>query len=42
MSVEEKLLPHREAIDAIDAEILELLNRRAGHAHAIEIGRAHV
>ena len=35
MSVEEKLLPHREAIDAIDAEILELLNRRAGHAHAI-------
>ena len=32
MSVEDKLLPHREAIDAIDAEILELLNRRAGHA----------
>lgn len=35
MSLEEQLLPHRNAIDAIDAEILSLLNRRAGHAHAI-------
>jgi len=27
--------PHRNAIDEIDAEILRLLNKRAGHAHAI-------
>ncbi|MDO5357554.1 MAG: prephenate dehydratase [Conchiformibius sp.] len=32
---DEKLLPHRQAIDEIDAEILQLLNRRAGHARAI-------
>lgn len=32
---DEQLLPHRQAIDAIDAEILTLLNRRATHAHAI-------
>lgn len=31
----EKLLPHRNAIDAIDQQILHLLNERAGHAHAI-------
>lgn len=30
-----KLLPHRNAIDAIDREILELMNRRAAHARAI-------
>lgn len=35
MSDEAKLLPHRTAIDAIDAEILSLLNQRAGHARAI-------
>ncbi|WP_027009057.1 prephenate dehydratase [Conchiformibius kuhniae] len=32
---DEKLLPHRQAIDAIDGEILQLLNRRAAHARAI-------
>lgn len=32
---DEKLLPHRQAIDAIDGEILQLLNRRATHARAI-------
>lgn len=32
---DEKLLPHREAIDAIDLQILNLLNERAGHARAI-------
>lgn len=35
MSDEAKLLPHRAAIDDIDAQILQLLNRRAEHAHAI-------
>ncbi|MGN7048967.1 chorismate mutase, partial [Neisseria sp. P0001.S002] len=28
-------MPHRNAIDSIDAEILRLLNERAGHEHAI-------
>lgn len=32
---DQALTPHRQAIDAIDAEILQLLNRRAGHARAI-------
>ena len=35
LSIDEQLLPHRNAIDSIDAEILGLLNERAGHAHAI-------
>ncbi|WP_373741435.1 prephenate dehydratase [Neisseria sp.] len=35
MTLEQKLLPHRDAIDKIDADILDLLNRRAGHARAI-------
>lgn len=35
MSDHEKLLPHRQAIDEIDAAILDLLNQRAGHARAI-------
>ena len=35
LSIDEQLLPHRNAIDGIDAEILRLLNERAGHAHAI-------
>ena len=35
LSIDEQLLPHRNAIDSIDAEILRLLNERAGHAHAI-------
>ena len=35
MSADDKLLPHRNAIDEIDATILRLLNERAGHAHAI-------
>ncbi len=35
MSDLEKLLPHRQAIDEIDAAILDLLNRRASHARAI-------
>ena len=35
LSIDEQLLPHRNAIDEIDAEILRLLNERAGHAHAI-------
>ncbi|MCP2040547.1 chorismate mutase/prephenate dehydratase [Neisseria sp. HSC-16F19] len=34
-ATDEQLLPHRQAIDAIDAQVLELLNRRAGHARAI-------
>ncbi|MDO5686772.1 MAG: prephenate dehydratase [Neisseria sp.] len=32
---EENLTPHREAIDSIDAHILQLLNQRAAHARAI-------
>ena len=32
---EENLKQHREAIDSIDLEILELVSRRAGHARAI-------
>lgn len=32
---DDKLLPHRAAIDDIDAQILHLLNQRASHAHAI-------
>ena len=32
---DQELLPHRQAIDAIDLEILTLLNRRAEHARAI-------
>ncbi|OSI08671.1 chorismate mutase [Neisseria animaloris] len=35
MSSDDKLLPHRNAIDEIDATILNLLNQRAGHARAI-------
>ncbi|MCO6504112.1 MAG: prephenate dehydratase [Snodgrassella sp.] len=35
MSDNDKLKPHRAAIDQIDAEILQLLNRRASHAQAI-------
>ncbi|QEY25638.1 prephenate dehydratase [Neisseria zalophi] len=35
MSADDKLLPHRNAIDEIDATILSLLNKRAGHARAI-------
>ncbi len=35
MSDNEKLKPHRMAIDQIDAEILQLLNQRASHAQAI-------
>lgn len=35
MSDESLLLPHRNAIDEIDGQVLELLNRRAGHARAI-------
>ncbi|MDO4433936.1 MAG: prephenate dehydratase [Alysiella sp.] len=35
MSDEAKLLPHRNAIDQIDQEILTLLNQRANHARAI-------
>ncbi len=35
MSADDKLLPHRQAIDAIDAEVLALLNQRAAHARAI-------
>ena len=34
-SLDEMLKPHRNAIDEIDAEILRLLNERAGHARAI-------
>ncbi len=34
-TIDELLLPHRNAIDTIDAEILRLLNERAQHAHAI-------
>lgn len=32
---DEQLKSHRDAIDAVDVQILELLNRRAGHARAI-------
>ena len=32
---EKQLLPHRNAIDEIDAAVLQLLNRRAVHARAI-------
>ena len=32
---EKQLLPHRNAIDEIDAAVLELLNQRAVHARAI-------
>lgn len=35
MFSEDSLLPHRRAIDEIDAEILMLLNSRAAHARAI-------
>lgn len=35
MSDNNKLKPHRAAIDQIDAEILRLLNQRASHAQAI-------
>lgn len=35
MSDNDKLKPHRDAIDDIDATLLQLLNRRAGHARAI-------
>lgn len=35
MSDNEKLKPHRDAIDHIDSEILRLLNQRATHAQAI-------
>lgn len=34
-TIDELLIPHRNAIDTIDAEILRLLNERAQHAHAI-------
>ena len=33
--MDDKLLPHRDAIDAIDRQILTLLNERATHARAI-------
>lgn len=33
----EKLKPHRDAIDHIDATILQLLNQRAQHAHTIGV-----
>ena len=32
---QELIAQHREAIDALDARILELLNERAGHSLAI-------
>ena len=32
---EKQLLPHRNAIDEIDAAVLQLLNQRAVHARAI-------
>lgn len=35
MQDNDKLKPHREAIDRLDSTILELLNQRAGHARAI-------
>lgn len=35
MSDDSKLLPHRNAIDAIDQQILQLMNERAKHARAI-------
>lgn len=35
MSDNDKLKPHRDAIDRIDSEILRLLNQRATHAQAI-------
>ncbi len=35
MSGDDPLKPHREAIDQIDATVLQLLNQRAAHARAI-------
>ncbi|WP_425316000.1 prephenate dehydratase [Uruburuella testudinis] len=35
MSADDKLLPHRQAIDEIDLAVLRLLNERAAHARAI-------
>lgn len=35
MVSDDELLPHRNAIDAIDAQVLKLLNERAEHARAI-------
>ncbi|MBR6026887.1 MAG: prephenate dehydratase [Neisseriaceae bacterium] len=35
MSCDKELQPHRDAIDNIDAQILNLLNQRATHAHKI-------
>lgn len=35
MNIDEQLLPHRNAIDAIDEQVLKLLNERAKHARAI-------
>ncbi|MDO4641133.1 MAG: prephenate dehydratase [Neisseria sp.] len=35
MSADDKLLPHRQAIDEIDVAVLKLLNERAHHARAI-------
>lgn len=35
MSDDAKLLPHRNAIDEIDQQVLQLLNQRAKHARAI-------
>ena len=35
MSADNKLLPHRDAIDEIDTTVLRLLNERASHARAI-------
>ena len=36
MSVsDDQLLPHRNAIDEIDRQVLQLLNQRAAHARAI-------
>lgn len=34
---DEQLKIHRDAIDAIDAEVLKLINARAGHAHEIGV-----
>ncbi|MCP1659397.1 prephenate dehydratase [Neisseria perflava] len=35
MSIDDPLKPHRDAIDEIDATVLQLLNQRATHAHTI-------
>lgn len=35
MNTTDPLLPHRQAIDEIDEQILSLLNQRAGHARSI-------